>query len=147
MHWASLYRSPSRHEGACCVGTSSSSISRGGLLRVSETPLLPPSAVCGSRNASMFPTELPQRTVPDVSETSPGLRWCKVEWGGVGDLLFLEYHLQPRTQISQHQSYSVSFCLYQVQLLLSVESCVLSQCPLEASANYRIYNLSFATAL
>lgn len=32
----------------------------------------------------MFPTELPQRTVPDVSETSPGLRWCKVGGGGGG---------------------------------------------------------------
>lgn len=26
----------------------------------------PPPVFCGSRNASMFPTELPQRTVPDV---------------------------------------------------------------------------------
>lgn len=32
----------------------------------------------------MFPTDLPQRTVPDVSETSPGLRWYKVGWGVVG---------------------------------------------------------------
>lgn len=43
--------------------------------------LPPPSAVCGSRNACVFPTELPQRTVPDVSETSPGLCWCTVGGG------------------------------------------------------------------
>lgn len=44
----------------------------------------PPPVFCGSRNASMFPTELPQRTVPDVSETSLGLCWHKVgENGGV----------------------------------------------------------------
>ena len=49
-----------------------------------DPPLLPPSTFCGSRNASMFPTELPQRTVPDVSETSPGLCWCKVGENGVG---------------------------------------------------------------
>ena len=73
-------------------------------------PLLPPSTFCGSRNASMFPTELPQRTVPDVSETSPGLCWCKVGENGGGGLLFLE---DQDSQISQPQSYSMSFCLYQ----------------------------------
>lgn len=40
--------------------------------RISTVMVKPPpllSAVSGSRNASMFPTELPHRTVPDVSET------------------------------------------------------------------------------
>lgn len=36
----------------------------------------------------MFPTELPQRTVPDVSETSLGLCWRKLgENGGVAGLM------------------------------------------------------------
>lgn len=48
----------------------------------------PPPVFCGSRNASMFPTELPQRTVPDVSETSLGLCWRKLgENGGVAGLM------------------------------------------------------------
>lgn len=42
--------------------------------------VLPPHA--GSRNASTFPSELPQRTLPDVSETSLGPCWCEVGEGG-----------------------------------------------------------------
>ena len=108
-------------------------------------PLLPPSTFCGSRNASMFPTELPQRTVPDVSETSPGLCWCKVGENGVGGGCS-SWRTRTHRSVSVRATVWASVC---TKTLVPPSICwvvCLTPVPLEVRANYRIYNLCLAAA-
>lgn len=95
----------------------------------------------------MFPTELPRRTVPDVSETSPGLRWRTVGEGG-GGFALCEGPLRAK---SSDQSASALQCwlVFVPRRAPGAPFYLLSHvfCPLKASANYTICNLCPAAAL
>lgn len=99
-HTPSL-RSNDRHEGACCVWTSSFKCHRPGELPVPFSFFFVnvPLPVWG---AEMFPTDVLHRTVPDVSQTSPGLHRCDVgHSGGCSSFVWRAAHNQgPRSAMS-----------------------------------------------
>lgn len=76
----------------------------------------------------------------------PARACAGVKWEKMGGLLFLE---DQDSRISQCQSYSMSFCLYQVSgAPFYLLSCVFNPgAPLRVRANYRIYNPCLAAAL